>query len=101
MIRMSENTTMIFRIDKDLKKQSQIVANSLGIPISTLINAFLREMVATGRVEFKTAQSKKTEFDESQKANKKANKLDAYQEPIGPLSAAQAEEYMEHLLGQR
>lgn len=45
------NTTMTFKIDKDLKAQAQKTAQQMGVPLSTLINAYLREIAATGRVE--------------------------------------------------
>lgn len=49
---MSNSTTMSFKIDKDLKASAQKTAANIGIPVSTLINAYLRDFVATGRVEF-------------------------------------------------
>ncbi len=49
---MSDKTTMSFKIDKDLKDQAQQTAKAIGIPLSTLINAYLNDMVSTGRVEF-------------------------------------------------
>jgi addiction module RelB/DinJ family antitoxin len=56
---MNENTTMSFKINKTLKSRAQQTAKSIGIPLSTLINAYLNDMVATGRVEF-TASEKMT-----------------------------------------
>ena len=58
MVRMNK-TTMSFKIDKMLKLRAQETAKSIGIPLSTLINAYLNDMVATGRVEF-TASEKMT-----------------------------------------
>lgn len=52
MVHMSSKTTMSFKIDKVLKNRAQQTAKSIGIPLSTLINAYLNDMVATGRVEF-------------------------------------------------
>lgn len=49
---MSNSTTMSFKIDKDLKASAQKTAAEIGIPVSTLINAYLRDFVTTGRVEF-------------------------------------------------
>jgi addiction module RelB/DinJ family antitoxin len=54
MVRMT--TTMTIKINKDLKLQAQQTAASLGIPLSTIINASLRQMVLTGRVEFIAAE---------------------------------------------
>ena len=50
------NTTMTFKIDKAVKERAQATAKSLGIPLSTIINAYLREMSATGRVAFATTE---------------------------------------------
>ena len=45
------NTVISVKIDKDLKEAAQEVAKSIGIPLSTLINTYLRQVVATRRVE--------------------------------------------------
>lgn len=50
---------MSFKIDKTLKDRAQQTAKAIGIPLSTLINAYLNDMVVTGRVEF-TASEKMT-----------------------------------------
>jgi addiction module RelB/DinJ family antitoxin len=49
-------TTMTIKIDKKLKEQAQSTAKRLGIPLSTIINAYLREMSATGRVAFTASE---------------------------------------------
>jgi len=41
-------TTLHTKIDKDIKEKAQILANELGIPISTIINSQLREFVRSG-----------------------------------------------------
>lgn len=56
IVRMSNKTTMSFKIDKALKSQAQQTAQAIGIPLSTLINAYLNDMVATGRVEFTASE---------------------------------------------
>lgn len=43
---MSSNTTVLnIKIDKDLKLQLQSVAKDLGLPVSTLITASVRDVV--------------------------------------------------------
>lgn len=54
MVRMT--TTMSIKIDDNLKRQAQQTAAQIGIPLSTLVNAYLRDVVATGRVEFSAAE---------------------------------------------
>jgi antitoxin component of RelBE/YafQ-DinJ toxin-antitoxin module len=55
MVRIMK-TTMTIKIDKVTKEQAQLTAKKLGIPLSTIINAYLREMSATGHVSFSTAE---------------------------------------------
>lgn len=44
---MSKDTTVLnVKIDKTLKQQAQAVASDLGLPMSTLVAASLREIVA-------------------------------------------------------
>ncbi len=47
----SMNTVISVRIDNDLKNSAQEVAESAGLKLSTLINAYLRQVVATRRIE--------------------------------------------------
>lgn len=44
-------TVMSVKIDPEIKLRAQEVAASIGISLSTLINAYLRQIVATRRVE--------------------------------------------------
>ncbi len=48
----SMNTVISVRTDKDVKNAAQQVAKSIGISLSTMINAYLRQVIVTGRVEF-------------------------------------------------
>lgn len=46
------NTTVIsVKVDKQVKESAQEVAKSAGITLSTLVNAYLRQVVATRRIE--------------------------------------------------
>jgi len=45
------NTVISVKIEKELKEAAQAVAKSAGIPLSTLINSYLRQVVATRRIE--------------------------------------------------
>jgi antitoxin component of RelBE/YafQ-DinJ toxin-antitoxin module len=46
------DTTMTIKIDKRLKAKAQETAKRIGIPLSTLIHAYLKEFSATGHIEF-------------------------------------------------
>ncbi|HUC88156.1 MAG TPA: DUF6364 family protein [Candidatus Binatia bacterium] len=45
------NTVISVKIDKDVKASSQAVAQSAGLTLSTLVNAYLRQVAATRRIE--------------------------------------------------
>ncbi|HEX7368074.1 MAG TPA: DUF6364 family protein [Candidatus Saccharimonadales bacterium] len=46
------HTTVIsVKLDKDVKESAQEVAKSAGLTISTLVNAYLRQVAATRRIE--------------------------------------------------
>lgn len=45
-------TTINIKADADVKKKAQRVAKSLGMPLSTIINAYLHQLVRTKAVSF-------------------------------------------------
>ncbi len=45
------NTVISVRTDKNIKDAAAQVAESAGISLSTLINSYLRQLVATRRIE--------------------------------------------------
>lgn len=47
----SMNTVISVKIDKDVKESAQSVAKSAGLSLSTLVNAYLRQVAATRRIE--------------------------------------------------
>jgi len=47
----SMNTVISVKLDKDIKESAQEVAKSAGLTISALINSYLRQVVATRRIE--------------------------------------------------
>jgi addiction module RelB/DinJ family antitoxin len=56
MVRMSNSTTMSFKIDKALKTRAQDTASSIGIPLSNVITIYLRDFANTGRLEVTAAE---------------------------------------------
>lgn len=44
------------KIDEDVKKRAQAVASSFGIPLSTLVNAYLIELGQTGQIHFSAVE---------------------------------------------
>lgn len=47
----SMNTVISVKLDKDIKESAQEVAKSAGLTLSTLIGAYLRQVVVTRRIE--------------------------------------------------
>lgn len=45
LVIMSNTTVLNVKIDKELKKQAQEVASALGLPVSTLVSASLKDIV--------------------------------------------------------
>ena len=45
------NTVISVRLDSDVKTSVQEVAKSAGLTLSTLVNAYLRQVAATRRIE--------------------------------------------------
>lgn len=46
------NTTMLIKLDKGLKEKAQKTAKDLGLPMSTVINNYLKDFVQTKEVTF-------------------------------------------------
>ncbi len=44
------------KVDEQIKKKAQLVAGSFGIPLSTLVNAYLMELVETGQIHFSAVE---------------------------------------------
>ncbi len=45
------NTVISVKIDQEVKESAQEVAKSAGLTLSTLVNAYLRQVAATRRIE--------------------------------------------------
>lgn len=45
------NTVISVKIDKDVKESAQEVAKSAGLTLSAIVNAYLRQIAATRRIE--------------------------------------------------
>lgn len=44
------------KVDEQVKKRAQEVAGNFGIPLSTLVNAYLIELGNTGQINFSTVE---------------------------------------------
>ncbi len=45
-------TVLNVKTDKDVKESAQLLAKHIGIPLSTVVNAYLKEFIASGEVRF-------------------------------------------------
>ncbi len=51
-----KTTVMSIKVSEDTKKRAQIVAKQFGLPLSTLVNAYLMELGDTGQIHFSTTE---------------------------------------------
>ena len=52
----NDNTTISLKTKKQVKQLAEMRAKQLGIPLGTLVNAFLRNLGQTGEVHFTVAE---------------------------------------------
>jgi antitoxin component of RelBE/YafQ-DinJ toxin-antitoxin module len=56
MTSANNSTTLSLKTKKQVKELAQMRAKQLGIPLGTLVNAFLRDLGQTGEVHFTIAE---------------------------------------------
>lgn len=57
------NTAVInIKVQPDIKKKAQIVASELGFSLSSLINAYLRQLIKTKTITFSASSEEPTEY---------------------------------------
>ena len=49
---MNTKTLLTIKTDKSIKQMAQLVAEEIGVPLSTVINAFLKQFVRDKEVSF-------------------------------------------------
>ncbi len=87
------STTVIsVRLDQDVKTSAQDIAKSVGLTLSTLVNAYLRQVVATRRIELyapepMTPKLEKliAEVEEGLKAGKVSKEFDNVEDFLADL----------------
>lgn len=63
MVNMSDKTVLNVKIDRKLKRQAQDVAAALGLPVSTLVAALLKEVVNTRSITISDVPRLKPEVE--------------------------------------
>ncbi len=80
-------TAMInVKVDEQTKKRAQAVAGAFGVPLSTLINAYLMELAETGQIHFGAVEMVTPEME---KLIEEAEKEIKSGETVGPFETAE------------
>ncbi|NBD73625.1 type II toxin-antitoxin system RelB/DinJ family antitoxin [Patescibacteria group bacterium] len=89
---MSTHTILNVKTDKKLKEEAKKVSQELGVPLSTVINAFLKQFVRDREVTFSANQHRPTSYLERVLAE--AQREYAAGESRGPMNG---DELIAHL----
>ena len=74
------------KVDEQVKKRAQAVASSFGIPLSTLVNAYLMELAETGQIHFSAVETMTPQMEEIIAS---AEKEIQASETVGPFETAE------------
>ena len=90
---MNTHTQILIKTDKKLKTDAQKVAKKIGVPLSTVINSFLKQFVRDEEVTFSGKEYKMTPYlealiEEAEEDYKKGN----YSGPFETI-----EDFIDHL----
>ena len=83
-------TTLIFKVDKQLKDQAQRVAKEMGLPLSAYLNEQLRGLVSTRQASFRAplTPNKKT----AKYLHRVIKDADAGKNMVGPFTTIAAQD---------
>lgn len=89
-----EKTVLNIKTDKKVKEEAQKAAKELGLPLSTIVNAWLRELAREKRVVFSVPPTPNTRLQkllrkirEEAKGRKKQAKALNYEEAVEHLDS--------------
>ncbi len=74
------------KVDEQVKKRAQAVAGSFGIPLSTLVNAYLMELAETGQIHFSAVEVMTPQMEELIESAEKEIKAG---ETVGPFKTTE------------
>ena len=90
-----EKTVLNIKTDKKVKEEAQRAAKELGLPLGTIVNAWLRELAREKRVVFSVPPTPNLR---TQKLLRQIESdIKAKKNMIGPLSPEEAVEYLDTL----
>jgi addiction module RelB/DinJ family antitoxin len=91
---MNTKTIINIKADKKVKTQAQDIAQRLGIPLSSIINSFLKQFIRTEEVTFSTATKMTPELEavlhdveQDRKRGKNVTKEFSLEEAVKHLSS--------------
>ncbi len=94
MVSMAKKTVINIKADKEVKERAQHIAERLGVPLSSIINSFLKQFIRTEEVTFSNASKMTPELEsvlahieEDRKNKKNTSKLFTVSEAINHLSS--------------
>ncbi|MGH7238335.1 MAG: hypothetical protein ACREGF_07410 [Candidatus Saccharimonadales bacterium] len=94
MTNANDSTVLSLKTKKQVKELAQMRAKQLGIPLGTLVNAFLRDLGQTGEVHFTISEpvtSKMAKIIEEMRAEV------ARGETYGPFNIDEAETFLDNI----
>jgi addiction module RelB/DinJ family antitoxin len=87
-------TVLNIKVDSDVKERSREVAKDLGLPLSTVVNAYLKEFIRDREVRFSAAPRLRPEVEKE--LRERIDDMDAGRNIVGPFtSAKEAIAYLE------
>lgn len=92
---MNTHTILNIKTDKKLKADAQKVAGELGVPLSTVMNAFLKQFVRDKEVTFSASELRPTLYLE--RILTEAQREYETGDYIGPMKADDFIEYLKKL----
>lgn len=90
-----EKTLLNIKIDRSLKKKAQKTAKELGLPLGTIINAQLRDLVREKRIVFSTPLIPNTRTKNL--LSKIEKDIKEKKNAVGPFSYDETIEYLDNL----
>lgn len=90
----NQTTTLSLKTKKQVKELAQMRAKQLGIPLGTLVNAFLRNLGQTGEVNFTIAEPITPKMEKIiEEMRDDVTRGDTY----GPFSLDEAEDFLDNI----
>lgn len=94
----SDTTILSLKTKKQVKSLAQMRAQQLGIPLGTIVNAFLRNFGQTGEVHFTVAEPITPKIAKIiQEMREEVARGDTY----GPFTIEEAEEFLDRIPDER